>query len=255
MVDEEVENTLREIRERVRATAEYENRSVTAVAANNAEVLESPGNELTSTMPATMERLEAYLTTTGRAWDRLPPVISNRSGALARLELWIKQRFKRATRWYFWEQINFNAAVNNALRDALEALRQLELQLSRQGETTSEFSASVKQTQVEIVSLRTLVESQRATLESQRAEIESQRSEIRNYRMLVEERREAGASELAQKLADIARESRERDQQQLEEQRVCFKQLSLEISETEVLLDRARRELESRLHRLETSKS
>jgi hypothetical protein len=237
MVDEEVENTLREIRERVRATAQYEDRSVPAVVASNTNFVASPETQSTTGMPETIARLEAYLTTTGRAWDRLPPVVSNRRGAMARLELWIKQHLKRATRWYSWEQINFNAAVHSALRDALEALRQMELQL-RQSES---LTNQLKQHQVETLTLRTMIE-------SQRAEIESERSEIRNY---IEATHEARALELAEKLADIAHEFREREQQQLEEQRVCFKQLSLEISETEVLLDRARRELASRLDKLE----
>ncbi len=53
---------------------------------------------------------------------------------------------------------------------------------------------------------------------------------------------------------DAGRESREREEQRLEEQRVCFKQLSLEMSEAKVLLDRARRDIESRLNTLEKSK-
>ena len=35
--------------------------------------------------------INSYLTTTGRAWDRLPPLVSNRSGLSARIELWLKR--------------------------------------------------------------------------------------------------------------------------------------------------------------------
>jgi hypothetical protein len=49
----------------------------------------------------------------------------------------------------------------------------------------------------------------------------------------------------------LARELREHEGQRLDEQRVCFKQLSLEMSEAEVLFDRARRDFESRLDKLE----
>jgi hypothetical protein len=41
-----------------------------------------------------------------------------------------------------------------------------------------------------------------------------------------------------------------RDQELRDEQRVCYKQLSLELSESRVLEDRARRELEARLEKL-----
>lgn len=63
-----------------------------------------------------LAQLEADLAVTGRAWSRLPPVVSDRRGAAARLEVWVKRQLRRATNWLTWEQINFNAAVNDALR-------------------------------------------------------------------------------------------------------------------------------------------
>jgi uncharacterized coiled-coil DUF342 family protein len=51
--------------------------------------------------------------------------------------------------------------------------------------------------------------------------------------------------ELNRRLAELAAELRE-------DQRVCFRQLSLETSESAVLEDRGRRELIARLERLET---
>ncbi len=230
MVDEEVESTLREIRERVRKTAELEAETPRAVI-SPANVSVGFIGESARTREA-MTRIDAYLTTTARAWDRLPPLVSNRSGGLARLELWVKRRFKQATRWYSWEQVNFNAAVHHALRDMLDALLALEQQLGQQrAELSAEMEARAQQNQIEIM--------------TQRAEIESQRAQM-------EAEQQARSLKVNTQLADLSREVRERDQERLEEQRVCFKQLSLEISEAEVLLDRARRDIESRLDKLES---
>ncbi|CAN5657723.1 hypothetical protein BH18ACI4_BH18ACI4_14290 [soil metagenome] len=223
MVDEEVEKTLREIRDRVRKTAGWEADAPGAVISNAANVSITPRSESATRTPETLARIDAYLTTTARAWDRLPPLVSNRSGGLARLELWVKRRFKQATRWYSWEQVNFNAAVHHALRDTLDAL----LDLERRAQM------SAQQSQIEKTALRTEFESQRAQIEAEQR---------------------ARSLEMSARLADLTRELRERDQQRLEEQRVCFKQLSLEMSEAEVLLDRTRRDIESRLAKLESSK-
>jgi hypothetical protein len=223
MVDEEVETTLREIRERVRKAAELEAEFPRAVVPGAANISVTPTSESAARTPETLARIDAYLTTTARAWDRLPPIVSNRSGALARLELWVKRRLKQATRWYSWEQINFNAAVHHGLRDTLNALLDLEQQL----------------------------EQNRIELMAQRAEIESQRVEMKAYRAQMEAEQRGLSLEVNARLADLGREWRERDQRGMEEQRVCFKQLSLEMSETEVLLDRARRDIESRLAKLE----
>jgi hypothetical protein len=117
MADTEVENILREIRERVYAEQ--------AAAASHSTGVNGGGTsqEKAGLEPAeSLQRLESYLTPTARAWDRLPPVISNRSGAMARIELWLKRHFKRATRWYAWEQVNFNAAVHHALGDIVQLL-------------------------------------------------------------------------------------------------------------------------------------
>lgn len=62
-----------------------------------------------------LAQLADELAITARAWKRLPPVVSDRQGWPARVELWLKRMLQRATRWCFWEQINFNAATNNTL--------------------------------------------------------------------------------------------------------------------------------------------
>ena len=96
--DAEVEKVLAEIRQQLRAS-------------EGAEAAQAPDRR-----GQALAQLEADLAVTGRAWSRLPPVVSDRRGAAARLEIWIKRQLRRATNWLTWEQINFNAAVNDALR-------------------------------------------------------------------------------------------------------------------------------------------
>src|SRR2546423_2200146 len=125
----EVESILNEIRERVR-TEEKQREAAVAVATQNGK---DSNRAISPAAPAaateSLARLEAHLTTTSRAWDRLPPLFSNRSGVAARCELWIKARLKSLSRWFTWEQVNFNSAAHHGLSDALEALRAHEQQL------------------------------------------------------------------------------------------------------------------------------
>lgn len=72
----------------------------------------TPGDEL---IRQTLSQLEGDLFVTARSWHHLPPVVSNRQGWKAQVELWLKRQLKRATNWYTWEQVNFNSATNNAL--------------------------------------------------------------------------------------------------------------------------------------------
>jgi hypothetical protein len=210
MVETEVESILGEIRERVRATHEAQAAfSATAGGAENSEITPDAPNER-----ATAEALaliNSYLTTTGRAWDRLPPMVSNRSGVSARIELWLKRRFKHATRWYAWEQINFNAAVHHALRDLLAAL-------SNHDQALRQLSAEVNEEQAGVPAVRAQVEAQNKSLNA--------------------------------RLSDLVRELHEREERVLDEQRVCFKQLSLEASEAAVLEERARRKTDALLEEI-----
>ena len=98
--DTEVEEVLREIRLHLRAQAD------------------SRGAGEADLARQTLVRMEADLTVTARAWSRLPPMASYRGGTGARLELWVKRLIKRAAHWFTWEQVNFNSAVNDALRAA-----------------------------------------------------------------------------------------------------------------------------------------
>jgi len=242
MVDEEVENILAEIRDRVRA------RELPSASTANS-TLDLGAGESSSAMPGNLEpsaaealaRIDSYLAVTSRAWDRLPPLMSNRSGSLARFELWLKRQIKRVTHWFTWEQVNFNAAVHHALRDALQALSAYERALEDWHATTESNHTRLAESQAAFNLQLEKFETERAELQAQRAaQIVSQRKEMDS------------------RLAAFSQQLRERFEHQQEEQRVCFKQLSLEATETAVLEDRARRktsqlleELKSRIDRLE----
>src|SRR3979411_3337105 len=108
MAETEVEIILREIRERV-LSARGSGPEVTGTARRSAMTTAGNGaaNSAVGEMPnratfggENLALINSSLPTTARAWDRLPPLVSNRSGLAARLELWLKRHLKRATRWY-----------------------------------------------------------------------------------------------------------------------------------------------------------
>jgi ribosome-associated translation inhibitor RaiA len=208
----EVEDILHEIRERVRA--EEEKRALAAPAApSTMGSFGAQNSESRSDGTRVFERVSAHLTTTARSWDKLPPLFSNRSGTAARLELWIKARFKSLTRWFTWEQVNFNSAVHHALSETLQAL--------------AAYADELKRMRAEVAK----------EAEDRRADFERRDQEI-NARL----------TEINARISGLAGEMRD-------EQRVCFKQLSLEAGEAAVLADRARRAVESRLEKLEKTLS
>ena len=97
MADIEVENVLREIRERVRAEAEGASPSSRVVVAANGQSGEAHAEHAPrEASSGALARMEANLSTTERTWSRLPPLVSNRAGWLAGLELWVKRLVKRA---------------------------------------------------------------------------------------------------------------------------------------------------------------
>ena len=216
----EVESILVEIREHVRAEEAAKRVARGELAAFSETAVATNGRATDA--PESLARLAAHLTTTARAWDRLPPVVSNRTGGVARLELWIKRGLKKASRWFTWEQVNFNSAVHQALIDA-------ERTLTAQGE--------------ELAGMRATLTNES---ESFRAQLSQKDREIQTLRAAIDER--------AADTDRLAHELRECDEQQSAEQRVCFKQLSLEVSEAAVLEDRGRRSIESRLDMLEREK-
>jgi hypothetical protein len=208
MADMEVENTLREIRERVLASSAArapEQVRTTDDARNGGDDSHDPRS---GDAGEALARMDANLSTTGRAWSRLPPVLTYRRGALARVELWLKRMVKRATHWFTWEQVNFNSAAHNALGDA------------------------------------------RAALDAHTRALDALRDELGRLRAEMEARLSSAESGLAE-LRGAAGENRARADGLLEEQRVCFRQLSLEAAEMSVTHDRARRGIEARLEALE----
>src|SRR6185295_18484883 len=141
MAETEVEIILREIRERVLSeqNAARDGAAVRPSAnsgANGAGESDSrkqiPISDNESLTAENLSLIESYLATTGRAWERLPPLVSNRSGVVARIELWLKRQLKRATHWYTWEQVNFNAAVHRSLSSLPPVLAAHEAELRRQ---------------------------------------------------------------------------------------------------------------------------
>ena len=139
--DAEVERVLAEIRQQLRAAA-------------GADGAQTPDRRRQA-----LAQMEADLCVTGRAWSRLPPVVSDRRGAAARLELWVKRQLRRATNWLTWEQINFNAAVNDALRLAHGLLAEREAEQAELRARLEALSADLE----ELRALRAEVEMLRAS--------------------------------------------------------------------------------------------
>jgi len=162
MAETEVESILREIRERVlsqQRTGSDSSATRSAMTnrgngAGDSEARQQITNDNNETLSAeNLSLIESYLTTTARAWDRLPPLVSNRSGSIARVELWLKRQLKRATHWFTWEQINFNAAVHQSLRELLPVMAAHEHELKA---LRAQFAAAeTKLSELEAVSRKT----------------------------------------------------------------------------------------------------
>jgi hypothetical protein len=272
MADLEVENTLREIRERVLADAPRHApaaaNGVTAAAASGIETVAANGHAASA--PEALARLDANLATTARAWSRLPPLLSYRRGAAARFEIWVKRLVKRALHWFTWEQVNFNSAVHHALGDARAALAAQEQALARaHAEFLSELRGLRAEAEADRARAAELV-ARLARAEAQVAEaqarFESGGAQLRQafaagLERIAESQRAAAAAlreelggELGARATELHASLRERFDGLLEEQRVCFKQLSLEAGELAVTHDRARRQLEARLETLEQNR-
>jgi hypothetical protein len=264
MADLEVENTLREIRERV--LAEAQSRAPEPVAASSAAQPASGAgaNGAGAYASEALARMDANLATTGRAWSRLPPMLSYRRGAAARLELWLKGLVRRAAHWFTWEQVNFNSAVHHALGDTRAALAAHEQALAR---TRDEFVAELRAVREEAAAERAHAAELQARLAQAEARFEAGGAQLRQafaagLERLAESQRAAAAAlraelgdaqraQLDARAGELHAEMRQRVDGLLEEQRVCFKQLSLEASEAAVMHDRARRQMEARLEALE----
>jgi hypothetical protein len=216
MVDQDVVKILAEIKQRV------------GQGTPTSDIAENSSSATLRTTPASGNRY-ASLPVLARTWDRLPPLISNRTGTTARLELWLKGKLKRAFRWFTWEQVNFNAATYETFVELVGSINALEQQLAE---------------------TRKHIEAQREVISSLTSQLEQHLTMIAQLNARAE-----GLSQTTQaQLTELVNEFRLRDERLLDEQRVCFKQLSLELSESQVLQDRARRELEARVATLDTEK-
>jgi chromosome segregation ATPase len=334
-MESEVETILNEIRAQVRAPVQDRATAAVTVQEDSSvdPALDHTANGHASQNEA-LARVSAHLTTTARAWDKLPPVFSNRGGVSARIEIWIKARLKTLSRWFTWEQVNFNAAVHHALAETVEAfsahekqLRALRSELNREAEgrrsTSDKNERDLQAVRDEIEALASESRRQAAKhasdLERQGAAAETRARETRaaleeittrlaqlakvndlfsaqtvaiNARLselaetsarLSEQTADADARaaeqsaevsaqlsnqtqemsrhlsdlavEISSSLAGLATEIARVSSDLREEQRVCFKQLSLEASEAAVLEDRGRRANESRLEELEKRNS
>ena len=197
-------------------------RSIRERALEGAAKQSDPSCSLVDSTAKPLSRLQTSLTITGRTHDQLPPVTTYRRGLLARVELWIKRQLKRATHWYTWEQVNFNFSVDSALNNTLAILR-----------TYEERLASLQNERDVSLASKANLEARLTELESRLALFESRFDEL-----------------LAERLAEIRIEHRKDNELLLNEQRVCFKQLALEISEAGVVADRAKRSIQLRLAEL-----
>lgn len=252
MADTEVETILREIRERVlsqqRAGDDIAAAAARPMMTNGNGVGDSDAGGMLRTLAAENRALiNSYLTTTARTWDRLPPVVTNRSGLLARLDLWLKRRLRTATRWFTWEQVNFNAATHHALRDMLPLFSAYEQEL---GKLRAQIDAEVA---AEVAAKVAAEAARRTDLAEHQTKLVTLGVELRDVI-------EAQIAVMSARVAELVNELRDRDELLREEQRVCFKQLALETSEAAVLEDRARRkteallaELQQRIEQLEKS--
>jgi ribosome-associated translation inhibitor RaiA len=285
MIDEEVETVLREIRERVISQPLPE--PIPAGPARGG----ANGNQTSQLLPSAetslrsteaLARLNAHLTTTARAWDRLPPVFSNRTGTAGRIEVWIKARLKIFSRWFTWEQINFNAAVHHALGETLKTITEQDAAITAQSMQLAAARTEQEAMRVEIQTQRDEIDSLRAQMQAdtaaRRIDLQNQgretnalraevRGELEGVRIRAEDQAaelrakiEAGTSEAAAQLAKLSSELRDRADRIENEQRVCFKQLSLETNETFVSNQRAQQqsralleEMNQRIKELEDS--
>ena len=277
MVDQEVVDILAEIKHRIASTQQP-----TSAPGSNVEPSESlPVGQLSTNVSD-----YPSLVVLARAWDRLPPVVTNRTGTVASLELWLKRKLQRALRWITWEQVNFNAATHQTFLELIQSLNATQRQLNTMDQRLLSLSEKLKNNREELESnreelrngnkeLRSELLTHHAQFDQLRGEIARHQAEVNNRRAELEASLEArlenqqaainarldeiatvsieqNSAELRQRLNELLIELRERDERLLDEQRVCFKQLSLELTESQVLQDRARRELDTRVTKLET---
>jgi hypothetical protein len=220
VADTEVREILREIRERVRAE------EVEEAAPAGHEELAQPARPAQSELQTRdlLARLEMHSRTTLRAWDRLPPLTTRRTGLLARIELWFKRQMRRATHWYAWEQVNFNAAVKDALQDVAAALSNQEQEMTALRQQLS----AVTQMNVQLASHLSSLESSLRQLEDKVAALPSDETQIfRDEMQAIQTSVTDLRANFDDQLTRLRDEQRAQAEQLRDEHRVAFKQLSL----------------------------
>jgi hypothetical protein len=243
MVDQEVVDILAEIKQRVVSAKSSE--PTTQHSTNGA----SPAQP---TIPLAGNHDYAALTVLARSWDRLPPLVTNRTGTAAKIDLWIKAMLKKAFRWFTWEQINFNSGTLQTFRELIDSLSLQQQQLASIQQQLSTYEEHLQKLADRLVSAEDQNEQVRASFGDLRALIARQQADL-NAKL--ETRASQSSSELDEvkkALAQLVRELRDSHEKILDDQRVSFKQLSLELTEAQVLQDRARRELDARVAKLES---
>jgi signal transduction histidine kinase len=246
MVDQEVEEILKQIRDSVRAE-EGRTKAFSVQTNNGASDLSGPP---ASDQQQVTHALQSYpnLSTLNRAWDQLPPVMSNRRGAIASAELWLKQILKRGSRWFTWEQVNFNSAVHHTFREVIETLATYEQQLSRLNKQLSDMSDRLQKQQRRFDEFFEPYKGEvRQELNALRTKLAALEGELDVW----QHKRQDEGKELKARVNESLIEIRAATERILDEQRVCFKQMTLETGETSARDERERRALDQRITKLE----
>ena len=260
MVDQEVEEILRQIRDGVRAEEQKSINARSELMSANTDL--PPASQPPQTFP--------NISTMARAWDRLPPVVSNRQGALASLELWLKRILKRSSRWFTWEQINFNAAVHHTVREMVGTLTIYEQQIASLKMQLDDANARLFQLQEQQTSIQSELEPQKTEIRAltrsiteltkvaaelrERAALKTQLRELETRWDLLAKETDVHVQErkeLQARINESLLEFKDLNESTLDEQRVSFKQVALQINETAANDERERRALAERIAQLE----
>jgi type I site-specific restriction endonuclease len=173
---------------------------------------------------------------------------------------WLKRTFPSPAE--LSRQNDFNAAVADALEEAVAAVRELAASQQVRFENLERDLAELRSVLANVRDLQersTAIEAQLAQVRQEQGELrersvtaETQLTQLSQLAQLAQWREEQveKISQLAAGQGELGGELRERIQHVLDEQRVCLRQLALKTSEEAVLADRARRATELRLEEL-----
>src|SRR6185436_13994209 len=216
----DVESILKEIRNRVVS----EGRAPEVTSGSEP----SNGSAPRSNQSESLARVSAHLDVTTRAWDRLPPVYTNRRGTFARLELWLKRMSKPLTRWFTWEQINFNRSIKDALSDVVDILKAdaqelatLRAQLAHAANERREVEMRLNAILTRVTEIGEIV----TGLTEAGSRVESQQSQLADQVIdLAAQLRAEDQQIKTQQSQDIDNRLSELAAELKDEQRVCFRQ-------------------------------